>query len=269
MINDQLIYAYKKARNHWFTAKQAIGAARRNLETGEKFYGASWPWALGAGNVTRQRKERPGDNYAWIENTESAGMRFAGFADELAPRAVNHKGWYNSPDNIFGEVYRGAVWQLPGRDGVARFLAGYVAPDSGGAAFVCLDIISEAPLHCEQSQDKANDDAKREAALRADSIAEREAEKEREYNEQWQAGARWSDLGEQCADIRRELLALLGEMKAERKARGASGETICKTLRAAVRNMLADIEKMRGERAEPFRGYGDSDGFAEHLPRAN
>lgn len=257
MKNDQLLFAYKDARRFGGNATRGIAKARELVAQGKGFYGASWPWKRGAHNVTRQ-PDRP--RYAWVENTESAGLRFVDYCDQIARRSINHKGWFTTPDGMyFDDVYRGAVWQLPGRNGVARFVAGYVDPANKGAAFICLDIISDGRDH---------DSAKLSAALQADSIAEHDAEKERDYQEQWQAGFRWAELANDIAARRRALLDLLSEMKAERKARGASGKAICATLRSAVQDMLEDIQEMRDDRADLFSSYGDSAGFAEHLPHA-
>src|SRR5690606_6667853 len=47
------------------------------------------PWLTDArGQQTTER---------WCEDTEDAGLRFVGFADELAPRTIRHKGWYTDP----------------------------------------------------------------------------------------------------------------------------------------------------------------------------
>src|SRR5690606_9843007 len=71
----------------------------------------------------RQTSER------WCEDTKDAGLRFVGFADELAPRAIMHKGWYANLDGS-GEVYRGAVWQLPARGGQCIYVAGFPDPNN-------------------------------------------------------------------------------------------------------------------------------------------
>jgi hypothetical protein len=268
-MEQALLDHYKNRRGDAIKACNAIKAARVDMEKTPKTYGATWHWKRGAHNVTRQEKKHSSDNYAWIENTNSAGLRFVGYCDEICSgHAIDHKGWFIN--EFEDETYRGAVWQLPGRKGVARFIAGYQDPNNDGAAFVSLDIVSFAPAVCmsRSGQDIANDEAKRDAARQADSIAMCNAERERGYNEGWQAGARWADLGEQIATERRETLELLSEMKAERKAREATAPTICATLRKVVARSIRDIAKMRKERADLFDNYGHSDGFADHLPRA-
>lgn len=289
-MNDELLHLYKESRRALWGADSgnvraflALEHAKARLARGEKEYSNEWPWQRGAHNVTRQRKECPGDNYAWIENTKSAGLRFVGYYDEICKDyyRIRHKGYYT--DEFQDEVFRGAVWQLPAQHGVARYIAGYADPINDGAAYVDLDIISEtsAPRRRWNSskrayeplapvpQDECNDSAKRDAALRADSIAENNAEREREYNAAWQAGSRWSDLGDEIAKERAFTLALLVESRPERHAkRETATPHICEAIRATVRRGVSSIAKMRRERAELFDNYGRHDGFAEHLPRA-
>jgi hypothetical protein len=276
-MNDELLRLYKYTRRgNW--ARPALEFAKARLARGEKEYSNEWPWQRGAGNVTRQEKKHPGDNYAWIENTESAGLRFVGYCDDICQN-IRHKGWYTDEDGLNGETLRGAVWQLPARHGIARYIAGYEDPCNEGAAFVDLDIIGgEGGYSIRWSghgepemadQTRANEDSKREAALRADSIAERNAEREREYNAAWHAGSRWSDLGDEIAKERAFTLALLVESRPERHAmRATATPHICEAIRATVRRAVDHIADMRKERAELFDNYGRHDGFAEHLPRA-
>jgi hypothetical protein len=274
-MDAELLRLYKYTRRgNW--ARPALEFAKARLARGEKEYSNEWPWQRGAGNVTRQAKDWPGDNYAWIENTESAGLRFVSYADEIC-QSIRHKGWYT--DEFQDEVLRGAVWQLPARRGVARYIAGYADPCNKGAAYVDLDIVSETdkpiPTRLRSSHhtvfDKmdGNELAKEQAARNADSLTERIAEREREYNEAWQAGSQWSDLGDEIAKEREFTLALLVESRPERHAkRETATPHICEAIRATVRCAVAHIAEMRKERAELFDTYGDHDGFADHLPRA-
>lgn len=186
MENDILrLYKSIRARNKPEStlgkARFALGKARREFGENKKAYDDRWPWQRGANNVTRQEKKHPSNNYAWIENTESAGLRFVGYADEIC-KSIRHCGWYTDEDGD-RETYRGAVWQLPARHGVARYIAGYEDPNNKGAAFVDLNIIRGRKGGTRYGAD----DAMTEAAHRADSIAKHNAEREREYNAAWQA----------------------------------------------------------------------------------
>ncbi|RNJ49381.1 hypothetical protein D1O30_06975 [Methylocystis hirsuta] len=249
------------------SARRAYIFASDALAKGKKGYVNDWPWQRGANNVTRQEKKHPGDNYAWIENTESAGLRFVDHADKICD-GIRHQGWYTDDDGISGEVLRGAVWQLPARRGVARYIAGYKDPNNKGAAFVDLDIISFAPAaSLSRLGDLANESAKHDAARRADSIAERNAKRERDYNAEFHAGSEWSDMAEQITRIRQETLALLRELRPLRHAATIEVPTICKHLRRDIESGLAEIHKLRRRRAEIFDEWSHTDGFAEFLPR--
>ncbi len=81
------------------------------------------------------------DRLRWAEDPASIGLRFVGFADELVGRGrgIEHRGWYTDCDGL-GETLRGAVYQLPGRKGRARYLAAYREGSEGmrGKAFACM-----------------------------------------------------------------------------------------------------------------------------------
>jgi len=268
-IKPELLRAYKKARmlkcaTREQGATKALESARLALSRGTKFYSDDWSWQRGRYNVTIQ-PQRPHDSsvYAWIENTDSAGLRLVGFADEIVGgRRIDHKGWFT--DEFKDDVYRGAVYQLPGRKGVSRYIAGYIPSCGEGAAFVCLDIIKGEKVRSSWNED----DAKREAAIQADSIAECYAERECEYYEQWQAGSDWSNLADDIASERTSLLKLLGQARDIRKdAKAQSKPALCAALRCLVKKALRDIEKMRAKRRELFDDYGSTPGFADFLPR--
>lgn len=148
------------------------------------------------------------------------------------------------------------------------FRACYKDPNNDGAAFVDLDIL-ESPRSRDTTQSGANITSKQNAAFRADSIAERNAECEREYQEAWQAGSEWSDLGYSIAETRRDMLGLLIESHRERHAaRETATPHICAALRATIRKGVESISVMREKRAKLLDQYGNQDGFAEFLPRA-
>ena len=253
-------------RGRPISARRAYVFACDAFAKGKKGYVNDWPWQRGAHNVTRQQKKRPSDNYAWIEDTESAGLRFVGYADEIC-KSIDHRGWYTDEDGDC-KTYRGAVWQLPARRGIERFIAGYEDPNNKGAAFVDLDILSGNVIGFSPNLEEANEEAKQLAAYNADSIAERNAEREREYNAAWHAGSEWSYLADEIARERKDALALLVESRPERHAtRETATPRMCAAIRAAVLHSVDAIAKMRKKRAELFEQYGDADGFAEFLPR--
>jgi len=168
-----------------------------------------------------------------------AGLRFVGFADELAPRTIQHKGWYTHPYDD-GEVYRGAVWQLPARNGECLYVAGFIDPYNDSAALIDFDTIRGEP---------DDDKIKAEAAYRADAIARIHAEHEREYQEKWEAARRVRDLLEDICDARRQHTALIRAIWT-----GERDDAIGARLRAACRD---SVRRARREIAAILAEYGD------------
>lgn len=108
-----------------------------------------------------------------------SGLREYKFSDEILD--LRHTGWFR--DSSQDSTYRGQVWRLPARDGAERFIAGYMDSDGG------LAIIEPEAFDCE-----------RDAARRADHMAERDAQEEREYDERWQEASRANDAREEARD---------------------------------------------------------------------
>ena len=184
-------------------------------------------------------------NVRWVENV-SRGLRLVGFADEVA-RSIDHKGWFTEDDGDNGEVMRGIVYALPGRHGLPQYVYGYADPCNDDCALLCFD---NPKL------------TKMEAAIAADRFAEICAEHARDYNRAWQAGARFNDLGDDIASLRREALALGAEMRGARKA-NLYTPRICAALRGEIASIYRRIQKARKERAELLDNFGSCEGFKE------
>lgn len=100
----------------------------------------------------------------WVEDpANDAGLRYVGTAEELA--GLRHSGWFL--DSFQEDTARGAVYQLPAKDGRERYLAAILDPFNDGPAMVEVDAIAE------------DEDT---AARWADQLAEVYAEAEREYH---------------------------------------------------------------------------------------
>jgi hypothetical protein len=132
----------------------------------------------------------------WCQDTGRAGLRFVGYADEISGAGISHIGWFTDE---FGhnEKMRGAVWQLPARNGEARYLAGYIDPWNDNAALIDMEIETEENV----------------AARSADGLAEFCAETEREHNRQWQASRDIENMREEIKHARSEHSALIGELR--------------------------------------------------------
>lgn len=171
------------------------------------------------------------DGRRWVEKVSQV-LRYAGDADKLA--GLRHTGWYT--DDFCQETLRGGVWRLPH----GRLVAGYHDPSNPDCARIDFSSVYEG------------DNAERDAAYAADRMAERDAEIERAYQEAWQAGAEWRDLGEQVAQCRGRILALLRE---RRMLRHITAPAICSEMRAKVKSLLSGIGEMRERRQELWNQY--------------
>src|SRR5690606_18409162 len=138
-----------------------------------------------------------------------------------------------------GDVYRGAVWQLPARNGQCLYVAGFADPCNKGAALIDFDPIYGTP----------GDGSETEAAYRADEIARIHAEREREYQEKWQAAQRVRDWLEDICAARRQHTALIRAIWT-----GERDDAIGARLRAACR---ATVRKARRKIADTLAAYGD------------
>lgn len=172
-------------------------------------------------------------------------------------------GWHTDPS---GDVFKdgsglcfGVVYQLAGRDGHARFVAGYEFGGVDGGPTLDLDNVTHEFVRGDETspQDLAG---AQKAARHADCLAKVAAETEREYQTAWRAGANWSDLLQEEQSDRAELLQLLSERK--RQIRGAAwtsgseefAPAICRVIEREARRLYARIMESRAERRELASG---------------
>lgn len=163
--------------------------------------------------------------------------------------AIDHNGWY---DNDHGESFKdgsGLIWgivaQMVGRNGRARFVAGYQVGDSCGAVFDMSQIFEGEGDDSEQAQ--------RDCAFAADSMAESCADKERDFKRAWEAGQEWRDMKEQEQETRRETLELLAERRHARALPVDSFPQIRESLCSLIRGKIADISESREKRESLWR----------------
>lgn len=250
-------WAFRAHRRAGKPACAALELARADAAGGKHRYSTH---KAGYGTSGRAWSAFGESHMRWIENPSVAGLRFVGFADDLA--RIGHNGWYLSDDNWTGETVRGVVFQMAARDGRAQYVAGYDnaingAADRGGPVALSFDEIFEG-----EQFDESDSDAKSGAARRADGIAEAMAESERDYNRAWEAGNRFVEIGETVAETRRAALALIAEIKAKREAI-CDGPAIVAALRDRLEAMLDDIKAARVERAELANGFDHTDAFRD------
>lgn len=200
----------------------AIAAMR---ERGERIAKVSAPWAMVD---------------AW---------RDVGDSSEILGR--RYTGWYSDADG--SETYVGHVWQLPARDGVPCYVAGYVE-DMGGrdgrraSGYVVLE---------HDGRGLVTYDNKEDAARAADGLAESNAERAREYSERWREASRADSDREDARE------ALRNARKEARDAIAAARELCGRDGVERVRAILAD--KVAAARRDMRRALRDIASAAERI----
>ncbi len=273
MVSQALLNAFRSHRQHKLssrdrtmrTASAALSFARQDVDSGRAHYPSSDPFKESAvgwqdrsdSPVPSKRAERIG----YVPHPEMVGLRLVGEVESEGSRNVWNKGvskggWFTDP---CGDVFKdgtglcwGVVYQLPGRKGVSRYVAGYhFGGVEGGPTLDFGTVYEEPPVFGIWNQDPKDHDAARTAAYAADSMAKHAAEEEKEYRAADSAGLRFYELGEEIAASRKEVLALLAEVKPLRKGAEAGKLPLaCKALLSDVRSTLREIAKARLERIE-------------------
>lgn len=231
---DQAILSfYASARRKGLSPVKAISDARARIAKGERSFIFSSTILYPVLGLSAKDEE---DGLQWCENPSAFGLRFVGNADDLA--RIDHKGWYI--DSHQSETIRGVVYQLPARDGKCVYVAGHDDANNPGTAH--LDF---SDLIYGEADD--SDNAKRDAARRADSIAENTAESMREYDEAWQAGSRAAELHGEAIETRESLLAFLKDVRAKRAAL-CDAPALIEAAREHVSDLIEQMQKARAKR---------------------
>jgi len=185
------------------------------------------------GSPTPITKENPktGDGF-YLDCDFHPGLRWT-WCDKIADIRIDHRGWWTN-DLGDGETIRGVVFRLPHGRG---FLAGH-AMGEGMLSTLCCKVW----------------DNERDAAYEADRMAERAAQKERDYQRAWRAGMDAADLETTIRDFRTELLALIREFR-EFSRLGRVYPTLRAFLMEDIRELLGSIRKARKERDELKADY--------------
>jgi hypothetical protein len=131
------------------------------------------------------------------------GWRDVGDSGDILGRG--YSGWYADAD--CDETYRGHVWQLPARNGSPQYVAGYVEDQgrsvgetrAGGYVVLCVD----------RGALELFDD-KEDAARAGDGLAERNAERDREYSGRWREA---SNADSERDDARDDLKSARGSAR--------------------------------------------------------
>lgn len=131
--------------------------------------------------------------------------------------------------------------------------------ESDGAACLSFDEIFEGepgdglPRH---------NDGAREAAIRADGIAESMAESEREYQAASRAGFEFGELAEEIGATRRQTLSIIRKLKRlAKKISTTEAAESCAALRAVISRNVKKIRQTRKRHEELLNEFGQRPGF--------
>ena len=163
-------------------------------------------------------------------------------------------GWHTDP---YGDVFRdgsglcfGVVYQLPGRKGVARFVAGYQFGGVDGGP--TLDLSKVYTIRAETEQEAAAYHSGAVAA--ADSMAKAAGEKERDYQTARQAGSQYAQALEESQEARRECLDVLAERRTVKASDTGQHPALCRAIRWTVRDLRRTIRDARAKMAKLAAG---------------
>lgn len=275
-MKDELIAAYAYQRKHHrpsllyvrhgsgnqlpqARAQRNLDMARDDVANGIKRYASmkdiyEKPW------VSALQK----DGTRYFENPAACGFREYGKAHDVAPRAVEHSGWFI--DGFQDETICGGVFLLPGRKGQTLALPGVYEPQGGASIYM-------RPEYIDAREGELDGGDFRDIAVAADRLAEASAEKMRGYNQAYQAGARYAQNREdvkaaakECHELRQALRTLPA---GNDKAREAVETQLTRT-RASMRETLKENAKLKAGEYDTNEGdYTFYSGDAEMIAAFN
>lgn len=262
------------------TAATALEDARLYLSKGKGAKHARSPFAKPFPSVGWNSDNARGERLGFIEDFERCGLRHVG--DVMAECGERNgywnnggrpSGWYTRHGNDVmndgdGLAY-GVVYQLPGKGGAARFVAGYETGENPGSPVIDFGKVYHAPTVYQFKQngreywctdDNPRDMTEaRDAARISDHMAAQMAEKAQEYDTAWQAGSYYSSKGEEIETLRKEALALLAERREAKRNAAMQYPAMCAKLREVISDIWESISTIRADRAE--LAEGDAQGY--------
>lgn len=188
-------------------------------------------------------------DYRYVETLTNIGARFVCYADECAS-SIKHIGWY-SDDDEWGYTFRGAVLQIPGTKGQARFIAAYQDSANDGFVVDTTRVISETADRWTRPSEL---DAARDIAYRADTMAKIAAEEAREHARAWRMGSDYSEEAKLIVQLRTEALRVLRSRRAVKSKSGTIGpddyQTLCGVITDKITSIRTEIQEARARMAE-------------------
>lgn len=186
-MHQTLPQRFSVLRKRGLPARDALHRARaltQPVYATEPFIGSHFPFDRNS------RNESDVCRFRWVEHVTFLGWRRAGYADDIRS-SMRHRGWF--ADTHQHEVYRGIVYRLPG----VRFVFGYADPVNSDCALIANATTQDID----------------DAARRADQIAERFAERDRDYDEAWHAVSNAIESRRSARAIVSDTLANLRELE--------------------------------------------------------
>lgn len=172
--------------------------------------------------------------------TDSRGQygQDLGFSDDLAPRHVNHRGWF--ADNWQSDVIRGSVCRIRG----ARFTL-YVPVIGCSGWDGTIHHMADAERAPRGPSEEEHAEAIRNAAVRADRLAELEAEEARDHATKDQAEQAIESERETIAAERARVHTLAAELRNTPALPPAIYDTITQSIREAREQVRASVKRIR------------------------
>lgn len=250
-MNEKLLFVFRAFRGQMATsAGKAIGYAREWLakHPGETQYRVWMDWRVANRHATSVGGS-PTEDTRWVQNPESLGWRMVGFADEINPRGIQHRGWYADANQ--DETYRGVVYLLPGKRGLTRLMVGYVDSENPDSAVLQNHIEATLRVDAWYGHGTLNHlDELCSAAYAADHLAETAAERARDYDTAWQAGARYASNRDEIKALRKQARSFVFAARDNVKA----NPTICEALTERVQQCREQVHDLIDECRELARG---------------
>lgn len=170
----------------------------------------------------------------WIEGSDMDWCIGAMPSHEIVDFRDRHTGWYTCEDPSKDDLYVGVAISLRGKRG---HLAAYQEKCNDGY------LVDFGTLYTTAE----------EAAYAGDQLAERHAEKEREYQAAWRQGNDAAQLRDEANEIRDNLLHLMSVLQHARRALRQhvgrdAGDGITTIMCELVKERLGDINRLRRKR---------------------
>ncbi len=256
---------HRQHPNAWATrpmsATNALKAAREDVATNKLRYPNYIGYKHGGNWQRIEDMDKWAHSYgrAYYCDNWPAGWRVCGTAQDVCrsegSRRVDHAGWYT--DGFQDGALQGYVLQISSRKGIPQYVPGTKHSDWDGVTIWPMDRY-ETLVEC---------------ATAADHYAEKAAEKEREYQEAWQAGQQAKEFNDEADSARKDILQLCKDIRDARPRvipdlfrDTIDVDLLCRLLapmKEKITRLWDELHEARDKRDELRSNYGNTDAFKE------